>query len=187
MKSKLVGFLGAPGTGKTTLACAMKEYCLMKEVSTDICTEYAREYCFRHGIPKHPYTQYRITRKQIDREDLLLKGTSDYVFTDSPVYLGYIYNILAIKSSDDKEVQTSLAEMYEEFVVAQINRYHKVFYIINDTPYDDGCRDMEAGKTIARVIDGFVNTHAHLLPITECRIPITDCEERKKFVWENLE
>ena len=60
-KSKLIGFLGAPGTGKTTLSCAMKEYCLIKGASADICTEYAREYCFKHGIPKHPYTQYRIT------------------------------------------------------------------------------------------------------------------------------
>jgi len=187
MSSKLIGFLGAPGTGKTTLACAMKEYCLIKEVSADICTEYAREYCFRHGIPKHPYTQYRITRKQIDRENLLLKGTSKYVFTDSPVWLGYVYNILTIKSSHDKEIQTSLAEMYEEFVVDQINRYDKVFYLVNEIPYDDGCRDMEANKVISDVIDGFVNTHKHMLPIIKCDPPITDYKGRKKFVWDNLD
>ena len=186
MKSQLVGFMGSPGTGKTTLACAMKEFCLMKEVSADICTEYAREYCFRHGIPKHPYTQYRITRKQIDREDLLLKGTSKYVFIDFPVWLGYIYSILSLKSSDDKEVRSSLAEMYEEFVVDQINRYDKVFYLVNDEPYDDGCRDMDAQKTIAAIIDGFVQSHKHILPIIECHIPITDSPKRKKFVWDNL-
>jgi len=186
MKSKLIGFLGAPGAGKTTLSCAMKEYCLTKGVHTEICTEYAREYCFRHGIPKHPYTQYRITRKQVDREDLLMKGNGKYVLTDSPVWLGYIYSILNVKSTDDKEIQTSLAEMYEEFVVDQINRYHKVFHLINNDPYDDGCRDMEANRIIAKVIDGFVNSHNHILPIIKCDMPINKTEERKKFVWDNL-
>ena len=72
MKSKLIGFIGAPGTGKTTLSCAMKEYLLRKNVSSDICTEYAREFCFKYGIPKHPYTQYRVTSQQMLREDLLM-------------------------------------------------------------------------------------------------------------------
>ena len=74
-KSKLVGFMGAPGTGKTILACALKEYFMLKKISTDICTEYAREFCFKYGIPKHPYTSYRISAKQFEKEDVLLNGS----------------------------------------------------------------------------------------------------------------
>ena len=68
MDGKLVGFIGAPGSGKTTLACAMKEFSLTKNFSSDVCTEYAREFCFSYGVSSNPYAQYRITLKQLDKE-----------------------------------------------------------------------------------------------------------------------
>ena len=186
MKSKLVGFMGAPGTGKTTLACAMKEYTLIKGVSSDICTEYAREFCFKYGIPKHPYAQYRVTAKQMAREDLLMKGNSEYVFSDSPVWLGYLFSLINMKPDFDQEIYTALTEMYENYVLSQINRYHVVFHLKNDKPFDDGCRDMEMNKKISYIIDGFVLSHKHILPIVMINIPIDETELRKKFVWDHL-
>jgi nicotinamide riboside kinase len=185
-KSKLVGFLGAPGTGKTTISCAMKEYLLNKSMSSEICTEYAREYVYRYGHPKHIYTQYRITTEQIAREDLLLKGQSPYIFTDSPVWLGYIYSILSIDRNDDYEIHTALSDMYEKFVLNQIKRYHKVFYLTNSCPMDDGCRDMDLNEKIESIIGGFVASHRHILPIIDLDIPIKETEARKEFVWDTL-
>lgn len=186
MKSKLVGFIGAPGTGKTTLACALKEYFMLKKVSTDVCTEYAREFCFKYGIPKHPYTQYRITTEQLAKEELLLKGTSEYVFTDSPVWLGYIFSLVNMKADFDHDIKTSLSDMYEKFIVDQMERYHVVFHLKNDDPYDDGCRDMEINQRIADVIDGFVTSHKHILPIVTTNIPVEEAKKRKDFVWKTL-
>lgn len=186
MKSKLIGFIGAPGTGKTTLACGMKDFLLQKGVSSDICTEYAREFCFKYGIPKHPYTQYRITTEQIDRENLLMKGTNEYVFSDSPVWLGYIFSLVNTKPDFDYEIHTALSDIYEKFVINQIHRYSKVFYLKNEKPYDDGCRDMVMNKKIADVLDGFVLTHGHILPIVNVRVPIDKSEERKTFVWDSI-
>jgi len=185
-KNKLVGFMGAPGTGKTTLSCAMKEYLLRKKISSDICTEYAREFCFKYGIPKHPYTQYRITTEQILREDLLMKGTGEYVFSDSPVWLGYIFSLVNMKPEFDKEIQSALSDMYEKFIINQMHRYHMVFHLSNENPYDDGCKDLSMTKKIAEVINGFVLSHKHILPIVTMDIPIEETEKRKKFVWEHL-
>ena len=185
-KSKLVGFMGAPGTGKTTLSCAMKEYLLERNISSDVCTEYAREFCFKYGIPKHPYTQYRITTEQILREDLLLKGNNEYVFSDSPVWLGYVYALANMRSDYDVEIHTALNDMYEKFVINQMHRYYKVFYLKNDKLYDDGCRDMALSKKIATIIDGFVLSHQHLLPIITTDIKIEESAKRKKFVFDNL-
>jgi len=185
-KSKLVGFMGAPGTGKTILACALKEYFMLKKVSTDICTEYAREFCFKYGIPKHPYTSYRISSQQFEKEDVLLKGTDEYVFTDSPVWLGYIYSLAHTHAGQDAEIRSFLTDMYHKCIIEQMDRYHVVFHLKNDMPYDDGCRDMEENKKIADVIEGFVLSHKHTLPIVDVDIPVEKATERKDFVWETL-
>lgn len=187
MKSKLVGFIGAPGTGKTILACALKEYFMIKKISTDVCTEYAREFCFKYGIPKHPYTQYRITTEQIDKEELLMRGNSEYIFTDSPVWLGYIFSLVNMRQDYDHEIRTSLSDMYGKFIVDQMHRYHVVFHLKNNNPFDDGCRDMDMNRKIADVIDGFVLSHKNVLPIVTMDIPIEAAEERKDFVWKTLQ
>ena len=185
-KSKLVGFIGAPGTGKTTLSCAMKEFLLRKNITSDICTEYAREFCFKYGIPKHPYTQYRITTEQILREDLLMKGNSEYVFSDSPVWLGYVFSLVNMKENYDVEIHTALNDMYEKFIINQMHRYHKVFYLKNNNPFDDGCRDMEINTKISQILEGFVLSHQHILPIVTMNIPIEKTEKRKKVVWDEI-
>jgi len=185
-KNKIIGFIGAPGTGKTTLACAMKDYLLQRGISSDVCTEYAREFCFKYGIPKHPYTQYRVTTEQMLREDLLSKGNNDFILSDSPIWLGYVFCLANMKPDYDKEIHTALSDIYEKFVINHIHRYYKVFYLKNNKPYDDGCRDMIMNKKIADVIDGFVSSHRHILPIITMDIDITKSEERKKFVWDHL-
>jgi len=186
MKSKLIGFIGAPGTGKTILACAMKEYFMLRGISTDVCTEYAREFVFKYGFPKHPYTQYRITTEQISREDLLSKGTNEYIFTDSPVWLGYIYSLVNSRDEYDQETKDSLSDMYGKFVIERMHRYHLVFHLKNSDPFDDGCKDMELNEKISSVLDGFVNSHRHILPIVDLDIPVKESQERKDFVWKTL-
>lgn len=184
--SKLVGFMGAPGTGKTVLACGMKEYCLKQKVSADICTEYAREFCFEYGVNTAITDQYRITSEQMKREDLLTRGNNEYIFSDSPVWLSYIFALLVSKRGDNIKNYHILNDIYKKFVIDQVERYHRVFYLKNSNPYDDGCRDMELNSRIADLMESFVISHAHILPIVEVEIEIEEIEERKKMVWENL-
>jgi len=187
MKSKLVGFLGAPGSGKTTLACAMKESSLQKNIGSDICTEYAREFSYKYGISSNPYAQYRITFEQKVREDLLLQGKNEFVFSDSPIWLGYIFSLVNIKSDSERETRDIIGDLYQKFVIDYMYRYHRVFYITNPSPKDDGCRNMEVNKKIANIIEGFVSSHEHVLPITRLEIPTLEIEKRKEFIWNRLQ
>jgi len=188
MESKLVGFIGGPGSGKTTLACALKEYFMIKKISTDVCTEYAREFVFEYGFPETPFAQYKLALKQKKREDLLCQGTNKYVFSDSPIWLAYVYGLLLIRSDGTIQDRAVASDIYKEFVVKQINRYDRVFYIQNETPHDDGCkRDKDTEKTIRNLIEGFVKLHEHILPITRMNIPIEETESRKEFVYNELE
>jgi nicotinamide riboside kinase len=186
MKNKLVGFMGAPGTGKTTLSSSMKEYVLLHNISSDVCTEYAREFCFKYGVPKNVYSQYRINQGQLEKEDILTRGNNEYIFSDSPVWMGYVFSLIHLKSNDTAEIKDIIGDIYDRYVIKQINRYYKVFHLKNPNPYDDGCRDMEANKIIAEAMDGFVLSHQHLLPIITINVDIMNVEERKKIVWENI-
>lgn len=186
--SKLVAFIGGPGSGKTTLACSLKEFFMLNNISTDVCTEYAREFVFEYGFPESPFAQYKLALKQKKREDLLCQGTNKYIFSDSPIWLSYVYCLLLIKPDGTKQDRAVIWDVYKEFVVKQMHRYHRVYYVQNPNPYDDGCkRDKEAEDHIRKLIDGFVNVHEHILPITRIDIPIQEAEKRKEFVLRDLE
>lgn len=187
MTSKLIGFIGAPGSGKTTLACAMKEYSHLQNVASDICTEYAREFSYKYGISTNPYAQYRITIEQEKRENLLLKGKCQYVFSDSPTWLGYIYTLINLDvANSSQEVRDILSDIYQKFVVDHMDRYYRVFYVTNPNPRDDGCRNMEMNSKIASVVEGFVSSHEHILPLVRVNISAEDMVGRKELVWKTL-
>lgn len=187
MQPKLIGFIGAPGSGKTTLACSMKEYIIKYDLSADICTECAREHIFRHGHPVDLGSNFYITLTQQEREDALLEGTNDFIFTDSPVWLSYIYALLIVQNFPVSDSPDILAHLYRSFVLDAADRYEKVFYICGrDEIEDDGCRDMDANERISEIIDGFVKVHMDLLPIIPINLPHEKSEERKDLVWENI-
>jgi len=187
MKNKLVGFMGAPGTGKTTLAFAMKEYAMRKGYSSDVCSECAREHCYKYGVPKTPYSQYRINLEQIDRENIFLKGNNDYIFEDSCLWMGYAFTLVNFRQDQGEEARSIIDEIYNRFVIEQMGRYHKVFHLkYGGLAFDDGCRDLDVNKKLATVMDGFVLAHQHILPIVTVDIPIDKTEQRKDFIWEHL-
>jgi len=184
---KLIGFIGAPGSGKTTIASSMKEYIIKYNLSADICTEYAREHIFKHGHPLDFGTTYHIALTQKEREDSLLNGSNDFIFTDSPLWLSYIYALFIAQNSTASDSLEVLSRLYKQLVLDNAKRYTKVFYLCNnDKPEDDGCRDMDANERISEMIDGFVKVHMDLLPIIPINFTHSESEQRKEFIWENI-
>lgn len=183
---KLIGFMGAPGSGKTTLACAMKEYVLHKGFNSDVATEYAREYCFKYGVPSDPSAQYHIVLKQVEREDLLLKGKGEFVFSDSPVWLSYIFTMIYAENNSSPNLKLLIGDVYNRYVLECANRYDKVFYLRNDNPYDDSCRNLAINAIIDEKLNGFVNLHKDILPIIKVDISASETERRKEFIWQHI-
>jgi len=188
MKNKLIGFMGSPGTGKTMAAFAMKEYAMKKGYSSDVCPEYAREYCYKYGVPTNMHSQYRLNLEQVEREDTFLKGSNDYIFEDSCLWMGYAFTLVNLEYSRTEETRSIVCDIYDRFVLRYMDRYHKVFYLkYGNLAFDDGCRNLEINKKIATIMDGFVLSHQHILPIITVDIPIDKTEQRKDFIWEHLE
>ena len=120
-----VVFMGAPSSGKTTLA---RE--LAKEFQTNWMPEYGREYWDTHQIKR------RLTLKQmveiaeghIIREDSRLLKSNKYLFTDTNAITTHLFSKYYHGESDVK---------LEKLARNCIKRYDLVFICDTDIPYDN--------------------------------------------------
>jgi NadR type nicotinamide-nucleotide adenylyltransferase len=120
-----VVFMGAPSTGKTTLAERMAY-----EFSTYWMPEYGREYWDKHQVDK------RLTKKQLvelaaghlEREEEWLQKANKYLFTDTNAITTYLFSLYYHKSADPELL---------EMVNFCIPRYHVYILCDMDIPYDD--------------------------------------------------
>jgi len=120
-----VVFLGAPSTGKTTLAAHMAE-----RHNTVWMPEYGREYWELHQ------TDRRLTQEQlvdiaeghIDREDALALQARRYLFVDTNAITTYMFSL-----DYHGAAHPHLAALADE----ASKRYDLVFLCEDDIPYDD--------------------------------------------------
>lgn len=118
-------FLGAPSTGKTTIAERMAE-----EFKTAWMPEYGREYWDNHQVDR------RLTLKQLaeiaeghlEREQVLLSKADRYLFTDTNALTTYIFSLYYHGRADKRLI---------DYANAASSRYDLVFLCDVDIPYDD--------------------------------------------------
>jgi len=87
-----VGFIGVPGSGKTSTARGLAAFYrrTSRLEKIELIAEYARRYITKYGSIDTINDQYRIMQKQIEWEDTVPPET-DIIITDSPVHLGFLY------------------------------------------------------------------------------------------------
>lgn len=138
-KGKLITFIGAPSSGKSTLASQVhtemkklgKNSVFVGEAATDFIAEY--------GTPNSPSDQMVIFYKQLERERMFL-DSKDYVICDSSSILNYFYfRTLFPMSLSNKDIAT-INHLQKE-ILKTINSWDYIFYVPTiDTNVDDGIR-----------------------------------------------
>jgi len=120
-----VVFMGAPSTGKSTLAEVMA-----KELDTEFMPEYGREYWDAHQSNRRLTTQQlvEIAEGHLERENKLLIKANKYLFTDTNAITTYMFSLDYNGKADSRLKE--LAEYAEK-------RYDLVFLCSDDIPYDD--------------------------------------------------
>ncbi|MCM3631156.1 AAA family ATPase [Paenibacillus glycanilyticus] len=118
-------FLGAPSTGKTTLAARMAE-----ELSSVWMPEYGREYWEEHQIERRLTLEQllEIAEGHLEREERLLLGARDVLFTDTNAMTTYMFSLYYHGIAHPKLV---------ELASRCASRYDLVFLCEDDIPYDD--------------------------------------------------
>lgn len=120
-----VVFLGAPSTGKTTIAARMAQ-----EYQTVWMPEYGREYWETHQVNRRLTLQQlvEIAEGHLEREETLLYNANHYLFTDTNALTTFIFSL-----AYHGEAAPHLALLAQQTAA----RYDLVFVCDTDIPYDN--------------------------------------------------
>jgi NadR type nicotinamide-nucleotide adenylyltransferase len=120
-----VVFLGAPSSGKTTIAKRMA-----REFGTVWMPEFGREYWETHQVERRLSLQQlvEIAEGHLEREENLLCTANRYLFTDTNAVTTYLFSLYYHGSADTRLI---------EYAAACSTRYDLVFVCDMDIPYDD--------------------------------------------------
>lgn len=129
--TKVINLWAGPGAGKSTTAAGLFFHMKTDGHKCELVTEYAKELCYDGRLLSlHPET---ILKQQYARQDRL-NGKVDWIITDSPLLLSWIY-------SKNNKVRKKAENFTGEF-----DNYH--FYIKRVKPYKNYGRTQDEKEAI---------------------------------------
>jgi len=168
-----VGLLGSPGCGKTTLAAYA--FAMLKDQGIDgeLINEYIREYMNRHKRIPNITFQSVIYERQLEKEKIVPPGL-DFLITDSPHILSYIYTSLYIDYNDKDQIEL-LGHLYLKFLRQSREAYDLIYLLEENHPpnMNDGVRyqTKEEMNLLKVIIPAFLDMHHIKYTLLSADIP----------------
>ena len=179
MKSKLITFIGAPASGKSTLASDVHTELKKIGKNSIYITEAATDYIAEYGIPNTPIDQVTIFYKQTNRERMFI-GSKEFIVCDSSGILNYFYfrNLFPPKL-ETKDI--AVINHLQKEILKTINQWSYIFYI---PPIIDNVEDGIRYQNVEQIIklDRWIKSYLELENIKHIDLSTIDLKDRSKFV-----
>ena len=182
-KSKLITFIGAPSSGKSTLATDVHTELKKRGENSVFVGEAATDYIAEYGIPNTPQDQLVIFYKQSNREKMFI-DTKDYIVCDSSGILNYFYfRGLFSTSLSNKDI--AVINHLQKEILKTLNQWDYIFYvppILDKT--EDGIRYQDKNQIVK--IDRWIKSYLELENIPHIDLSIIPLEERTQYVVKKI-
>jgi nicotinamide riboside kinase len=141
---KKICFVGAPSTGKSTIAKVLAKKLKNDGYTVEIAREYARDFIFENKEVRDANDQLFIAKGQKQREEEAAMKNPDFVVCDCAVFLSYVYASLhepaKRDSTKDLKYKQVLKEIEKE-IGSAFWGYDFVFFLPPEIPIEnDGVR-----------------------------------------------
>lgn len=185
IKSKLIGFLGSPASGKSTLASAVHTELKTNGVNSVFVSEVATNYIAEYGIPNRPIDQMTIFYKQLEKERMFV-GNKDYIICDSSSILNYFYFRNIFGSELSKQDVASINHIQKE-ILKSLNDWDKIYYLppFNLDDSSDGIR--YHNRIEIEKIDRWIKNYLDMENIPYIDLSNIAVNDRLSYITKNLE
>jgi len=180
MKSKLICILGAPASGKSTLASDVHTELKKNGKNSIFISEVATDYIAEYGIPNEPIDQLVIFYKQLNKERMFV-GSKDYIICDSSSLLNYFYfRQLFKKELSDKDIAT-INHMQKE-ILRSIKQWCHIFYVptLKQDSVKDGIRFHNEDEIIK--LDRWIKSYLELENINHVNLSDINLTKRLNHI-----
>jgi thymidylate kinase len=177
---RLICFIGAPASGKSTLASAVHTELKMKGVNSVFVGEIATNYIAEYGLPNTPLDQMVVFYKQLNAERMFVKN-KDIVICDSSSILNYFYFRSLYKAKlTDKDI-AAINHIQKE-ILKSLSQWDHIFYVppIPIQESSDGIR--YHGKEEIEKLDRWIKSYLELENIKHEDLSQIPLEERVPYL-----
>jgi nicotinamide riboside kinase len=183
-KSKLICIIGAPSSGKSTLATSVHHSLKIRGENSIFVGEAATDYIAEWGIPDTPMDQMIIFYKQLERERRYL-DTKEWIVCDSSTVLNYFYFRSFFSDSLSKKDIASINHIQKE-ILKTLNQWHRIYYVppMNSDNPADGIRFHN--KKQIQELDEIITSYLKMEKIPFRDLSSVPMGTRNEFILKDL-
>lgn len=183
MKSKMITIIGAPSSGKSTLASSVHTELKKIGKNSIFIGEAASDFIAEYGIPNNPMDQIVIFYKQLNRERMYL-NSKEYIICDSSGILNYFYfRGLFDNTLSNKDI--AIINHLQKEILKTINQWTEIYYVppmLENT--EDGIRYHDTEKIVK--IDKWIKSYLELENINHKDLSNIDLDKRTDYIIKNI-
>jgi nicotinamide riboside kinase len=182
--SKLISFLGASASGKSTLASSVHTELKKLGKNSIFISEIATDFIAENGIPSNPIDQMVIFYKQLEKEKMFI-NTKEYIICDSSSMLNYFYfRQLFPQKLSDKDI--AIINHLQKEILKSINQWSYIFYLplMNNEKIEDGIRFQNKEEIVK--IDNWIKSYLQLENINHHDLSGLKLNDRTKYILDKI-